>query len=212
MLDYIKFDNIPIFAPNGDQLIEAITITIQKGMNVIVTGPNGCGKSSLFRILGGLWPIFQGKLQRPDFQKIFYIPQKPYLPPGTLRDQVIYPDSTDDQMRRYLKSHPLVQAPQEHDLRNAADEELLQILKRLGIAYLVEGREDQRVGWEALKVWKDVFSGGEKQRIAIARLFYHKPSFAIMGKHRSNPMRQFALRSRQLVMRSLCEGSLPAPM
>lgn len=89
--DFIEFDHVPIVSPNGDRLVEDMVFKVERGMNTVVTGPNGCGKSSLFRILSGLWPIAGGVLRRPQMDKLFYIPQRPYLPPGTLRDQIIYP-------------------------------------------------------------------------------------------------------------------------
>lgn len=89
--DEIIFNKVPILSPNGDTLIKEMTFKIEPGMHLMITGPNGCGKSSLFRILGELWPIFGGILEKPTIEKIFYIPQRPYLPNGTLRDQIIYP-------------------------------------------------------------------------------------------------------------------------
>lgn len=87
----IVFKGVPITAPNGDELVGPMTFEIKPGMNTIVSGPNGSGKSSLFRLLSGLWPITAGTVVRPHFHKLFYIPQRAYLPSGTLRDQIIYP-------------------------------------------------------------------------------------------------------------------------
>ena len=87
----IIFDGVPILSPNGDTLIRSMSFEIRPGMHLMISGPNGCGKSSLFRILGELWPLFGGKLHKPSIEKIFYIPQRPYLPNGSLRDQIIYP-------------------------------------------------------------------------------------------------------------------------
>lgn len=94
--DTIVFDSVPILSPNGDTLIQSMSFEIKPGMHLMISGPNGCGKSSLFRILGELWPVFGGRLQKPNIEKIFYIPQRPYLPNGSLRDQIIYPHSTTD--------------------------------------------------------------------------------------------------------------------
>lgn len=84
--DNLKFEDVPILSPNGDILVEKMTFEIKPGMNLMITGPNGCGKSSLFRIMGQLWPCTGGSLHKPSLEKIFYIPQRPYLPNGTLRD------------------------------------------------------------------------------------------------------------------------------
>ncbi|XP_017782358.1 PREDICTED: ATP-binding cassette sub-family D member 3 [Nicrophorus vespilloides] len=157
----IKFNKVPLITPNGDVLIDELSFEIQSGMNVLVCGPNGAGKSSLFRILGELWPIFAGELTKPPIGKLFYIPQKPYMTLGSLRDQLTYPHSGAEAARR-----------------GASDDILEQHLNRVQLGYLME-REG---GLDAVADWLDVLSGGEKQRIAMARLFYHAPQFAILDE------------------------------
>mmetsp|Transcript_36371 Transcript_36371/g.32637 ORF Transcript_36371/g.32637 Transcript_36371/m.32637 type:complete len:349 (-) Transcript_36371:242-1288(-) len=159
--EHIKFEDIPIVTPNGEVLVEKMAMEVEHGVNVVITGPNGCGKSSLFRILGDLWPLAGGKLYRPPIDQMFYVPQRPYLPPGTLRDQVIYPHSKYQMLKRKIK-----------------DENIRDFLKEVDLEHLA----DREGGLDSDVDWKDVLSGGEKQRIAMARLYYHKPRFAILDE------------------------------
>ncbi|KAJ1918925.1 ATP-binding cassette long-chain fatty acid transporter pxa2 [Mycoemilia scoparia] len=157
----IEFVDVPIVSPTGDILVPNLSFHVRSGMNVLVLGPNGCGKSSMFRILGGLWPVYGGVVKKPTDGNVFYIPQRPYLSVGTLRDQIIYPNNKA-----------------EMEEKGVTDDQLLDILKVVQLGDIVE-REG---GWDAKKEWKDALSGGDKQRIAMARLFYHRPRFAIMDE------------------------------
>jgi ATP-binding cassette subfamily D (ALD) long-chain fatty acid import protein len=162
--DGIIFEDVPICTPFGDTLlVRDLSFSVKEGDHLMITGPNGSGKTAILRVLAGLWPQFRGQLQRPDnsLNSIVYIPQRPYLSLGTLRDQIIYPHSQADMMKL-----------------GVTDSDLEKILKIVFLDY-IPAREG---GLDASKEWKDVFSGGEKQRIQLARLFYHKPKFVVFDE------------------------------
>jgi ATP-binding cassette subfamily D (ALD) long-chain fatty acid import protein len=122
------------------------------------------GKSAVSRIVAGLWPVYRGLVSRPrsiGTDGIMFLPQRPYLSVGTLRDQVIYPDGELEMRERGRRDH-----------------ELKQVLEEAKLGYL----PDREGGWDTRKEWKDVLSGGEKQRMAIARLLYHEPRYAFIDE------------------------------
>eukprot|EP00051_Salpingoeca_urceolata_P007072 m.93906 g.93906 ORF g.93906 m.93906 type:complete len:1288 (+) comp15107_c1_seq1:555-4418(+) len=156
----IVMDNVLIADPRGNSLAERLTLDVQPGNNLLVTGPNSSGKSALFRILGGLWPLRRGKLQIPA-SGVFLVPQIPYMPIGNLAQQMTYPATADD----VEDNQPL-------------QERLLEILQSVGLEHLLS-REG---GWATERTWSDVLSLGEQQRLGMARLLYHKPKFAVLDQ------------------------------
>jgi len=165
----VRFEHVPVVAPGlwpqgGEELLESLSLIVRSGEHLLISGPNGVGKSAIARILAGLWPVYRGLVSRPKNigeDGIMFLPQRPYLSPGTLRDQVIYPDGHHD-MRQKRKS----------------EDDLKRVLEEAKLGYL----PDREGGWDTRKEWKDVLSGGEKQRMGFARLLYHEPQYAIIDE------------------------------
>lgn len=183
--DEISFSNVDIVAPGQKMLARQLRCDISPGKSLLVTGPNGSGKSSVFRVLRGLWPIASGKLMRPDqlYSKgiasgcgVFYVPQRPYTCLGTLRDQLIYPLSREEAEIRASIMHTGGQ--QSQNAADILDTHLKTVLENVRLVYLLE-REG---GWDVSLSWEDVLSLGEQQRLGMARLFFHKPKFAILDE------------------------------
>jgi ATP-binding cassette subfamily D (ALD) long-chain fatty acid import protein len=167
--DGVRLEGTPIVAPSlwprgGEQLLDELSFIVQPGEHLLISGPNGVGKSAVARVVAGLWPAYRGLVSRPrntGMDGIMFLPQRPYLSIGTLRDQVIYPHS-------------------EMDMRDAGrrDRELKQVLEDVRLGYL----PDREGGWDVRKEWKNVLSGGEKQRMAFARIMYHEPRYAFIDE------------------------------
>lgn len=164
----IRFEQAPIAVPGlgkdlsaGELLIEGLTFKIEAGEHLLISGSNGVGKTSISRVLAGLWPVFDGLVSLPSNKEIHFLPQRPYLSSGTLRDQLIYPYTHKEMLES-----------------GRTDDDIMEILREVKLDY-IPAREG---GWETVKQWKDVFSGGEKQRVMFARVLFQKPKFAVVDE------------------------------
>ena len=167
--DGLRLEATPIISPSlyprgGNQLLDALSFKVQSGEHLLISGANGVGKSAIARLVAGLWPVYRGLVSCPrsiGSEGIMFLPQRPYLSIGTLRDQVIYPHSEMDMQDSGRK-----------------DCELMSALEAVGLGHLPH-REG---GWDSRKDWGNVLSGGEKQRMAMARLIYHEPRYAFIDE------------------------------
>ncbi|KAI9209715.1 ABC family transporter: long-chain fatty acid [Polychytrium aggregatum] len=168
--DMISFRDITITSPDGRLLVKDLSFDIVPGKNILVTGANGAGKTSLFRVLAQLWIPTAGTVTVPRGARdlaqplLFYVPQRPYLASGSLRDQVTYPSRFG------------VPGPE----RDAVDAKVLECLDRVKLLKLYDSTKG---GLDFSHFdWNDVLSGGEKQRVGLARLFFHQPKYAVLDE------------------------------
>ena len=215
----ISFEGVSVGAPEpggGHRLlVKRVTMDVQEGGHLLITGPNGSGKTSLLRVLAGLWAPLEGAVKtpspssRPGGKVMMWLPQRPYLLQGSLRDQVVYPDvasaeKTKKKAARGARDGASGGASAPSTPRGssveaeAEDERIKTCLRMAGLGKFVDGGVPG-VSLDTRHLeWNDVLSGGERQRVGFARLFYHSPPFAILDEATSaiNPDEEHLLYER----------------
>lgn len=142
----LRADGFGVTLPDGARLIEGAALAVQPGDTVMLQGPSGSGKSTLFRAFAGIWPFAKGRVSMPD--NAMFIPQRPYVPDGRLRDALAYPQPA----------------------AKFTDAQLVQALNDALLPDLAERLDDR-------DAWSQKLSGGEQQRLAIARVLLKKPAW-----------------------------------
>ncbi|WIM13398.1 ABC transporter ATP-binding protein/permease [Enhydrobacter sp.] len=149
----VAAEKLTLALPTGQALLEDLDLPLRKGQSVLVRGASGTGKSTLFRALAGIWPFGSGQVRVPEGARVLFLPQKPYIPIGTLRDAIKYPD--------------------EHS--RASDTDIAEALRATGLGHLVDRLDE-------VAHWNNVLSGGEQQRLAAARAIVFKPDWLFMDE------------------------------
>ncbi|MBD2562857.1 MULTISPECIES: ABC transporter ATP-binding protein/permease [Nostoc] len=155
--NHLAFENVTLQTPNYEQVIvEDLSLSVQPGEGLLIVGPSGRGKSSLLRAIAGLWNAGTGRLVRPPLEQVLFLPQRPYIILGTLREQLLYPNTS----------------------RQMTDAELKEVLQQVNLQNLLS-RVD---GFDTEVPWENILSLGEQQRLAFARLIVTHPSFTILDE------------------------------
>ena len=148
----VSVEQMQVNLPDDTVLLQDISFTLQPGRNVLIKGVSGSGKSTLLRALAGIWPFVIGKINLPKTEELMFIPQKPYIPLGSLREALLYPGKK-----------PL------------SDEELLYLLDLCQIGYL-------RDKLDLVADWSHVLSVGEQQRLAFVRAHIQEPKWLFLDE------------------------------
>lgn len=152
----LALHDLTLQTPNYQRtLIEDLSLTVDRQSSLLVMGPSGCGKSSLMRAIAGLWTSGEGTIARPNLGDLLFLPQKPYMILGNLRQQLCYPYPDAD----------------------IEDSLLTKALQQVNLPSL-----EERFGLEAETEWSDVLSLGEQQRLSFARVLIHQPKYAILDE------------------------------
>ena len=146
--DQIVIKHLDVELPTGKLQISANDVTIKHGEKVLIKGRTGAGKTTVFRVLSGIWPFGEGEVVLPKGKKVIVLPQKPYFPIGTLADAITYPEPSGTYSR----------------------EDMVKALQLVGMADYAS-RLDEEGHWNMM------CSGGEQQRLAIARALLFKPDY-----------------------------------
>ncbi len=152
----LVLDDVTLSLPDGSTLLDHVHLDFPRGRNTVISGRSGTGKSTLFRAIAGIWPFAQGTIRRPSGTSLF-LPQRPYIPLGTLRHAVCYPAAPGD----------YDQARVEAALRDA------------GLGVLVGALDDDAP-------WGQRLSGGEQQRLAVARALLLRPDWLFLDEATAN--------------------------
>lgn len=149
----LKLVNLSVSLHDGRIVIRDAEFVIEPGEKILIRGQSGTGKSTLIRAIAGLWPWGRGQIIMPKQSRVMFVPQRPYIPNGSLRAALAYP---------------------ENDIHHT-DEAMRAALERCGLRHL--GRE-----LDHEETWDKVLSGGEQQRLAFARLVLHRPEVIVLDE------------------------------